>query len=92
MILLNTNEEDLLKLEPILSTNPSFETPNIKLSIYKNRRGSYKGIYLWCHANLGICRIQPMFATTWNHELINIEDIKVIVEDEPTPWEKENKQ
>ena len=82
MILLNVTDEDLVKLEPILGSNHNFETPNIKLSIYKNRRGSYKGVYLWCKADLGICRIQPQFCTTYSHEMVGIEDIKVII-DEP---------
>ena len=55
MILLNVTDEDLVKLEPILANNRNFETPNIKLSVYKNRRGSYKGVYLWCKADLGTC-------------------------------------
>ena len=59
-ILLNVTTEDIEALEPILSSNV-FERPTIKLSIYKNRRGKYKGVILWCKANLGCCRIQPMF-------------------------------
>ena len=82
MILLNVTDEDLVKLEPILANNRNFETPNIKLSVYKNRRGSYKGVYLWCKADLGTCRVQPQFCTTYGHEIVGIEDIKVIV-DEP---------
>lgn len=87
MILLSATSEDLAKLEPILASNPNFKVPNVKMSVYKNRRGSYKGIYLWCNADLGTCRIHPQFATTWHHEMIGIEDIKVIVEDDPAPWE-----
>lgn len=82
MIMLPVSDKDLVKLEPVLSSNPYFQTPNMKISIYKNRRGSYKGIYLWCYADLGVCRIQPQFATKYNGELISIEDIKIIV-DEP---------
>lgn len=82
MILLNVTDEDLVKLEPILTNNSNFEIPNLKLSIYKNRRGSYKGVFLWCKADLGTCRIQPQFCTTYGHEIVGIEDIRVIV-DEP---------
>lgn len=87
MILLNVTNDDLVILEPVLASNPNFKVPNVKMSVYKNRRGSYKGIYLWCNADLGTCRIHPQFATTWHHEMIGIEDIKVIVEDDPAPWE-----
>ena len=90
MILLAVTDEDLVKLDPILESNPRFLKPNLKLSVYKNRRGSYKGCYLWCSADLSTCRIQPQFCTTWNHSLLGIEDIKIIVDDTPAPWEKEN--
>ena len=75
-ILLQVKEKDIQSLEPILSKS-SFDKPVIKMSIYKNRRGRYKGIYLWCKADLGCCRIQPMFATGWDYELIQMDDIKI---------------
>lgn len=55
--------------------------PNIKMSIYKNRRGRYKGIYLWCKADLGCCRIKPLFATDYSYEMINIDDVRIKVEE-----------
>lgn len=81
MILLPVVSKDIEALEPILSTN-AFDAPNIKMSIYKNRRGKYKSIYLWCNAKLGVCRINPMFATDYNYELININDLKITFEEE----------
>jgi replicative DNA helicase len=87
MILLSVTPEDLEKLAPILSSNSNFVTPNIKMSVYKNRRGSYKGCYLFCYANLGTCRIIPQFVTDWRHSLLSIEDIQIIVDDGPAPWE-----
>ena len=89
MILLSVTPEDLVKIEPVLSSNKNLLTPNIKLSIYKNRRGSYKGCYLWCSADLGTCRITPQFCTNWRHEMISIEDIRVIVDGGPAAWEDE---
>lgn len=85
-ILLPVRSDDLVKLEPILNSK-IFEEPVIKISVYKNRRGRYKGIYLWCKANLGTCRIQPMFATTYGYELIEMDDIRITVEDnEPSAF------
>ena len=75
-ILLLAREDDYKGLDKILSTG-TFEKPSIKISIYKNRRGRYKGIYLWCKADLGICRIKPMFATGWDYELIPIDDTRI---------------
>lgn len=80
-ILLNVKEEDIEALESILSSNV-FERPTIKMSIYKNRRGRYKGVILWCKADLGCCRIQPMFCTTYDYEMVAINNIKIIVEEE----------
>lgn len=79
MILLDVTGDDLKKLEGIVG-NSSFEKPTIKMSIYKNRRGRYKGIYLWCKADLGTCRIKPMFATTFGYEILKIDDLQIKVE------------
>lgn len=78
-ILLSVKEEDIDALDSILASN-IFEKPTIKMSVYKNRRGRYKGIIMWCKADLGTCRIQPMFCTTYDYELINMDDVKIIVE------------
>ena len=80
-ILLPVKEKDYQALDDILTTNV-FGRPTIKMSIYKNRRGRYKGIYLWCQADLGTCRIKPMFATGWDYGMINIDDLKIKVEEQ----------
>lgn len=80
-ILLNVSPDDLAKLEEILATGV-FKTPNIKMSIYKNRRGRWKGVYLWCAADLGTCRINPMFATDYSFNILPIEDLKISFEPE----------
>ena len=80
-LLLAAREKDIQSLEPILSKS-TFPKPSIKMSIYKNRRGKYKGIYLWCKSDLGCCRVEPMFATDWSYELIQMDDIKIKLEEE----------
>lgn len=77
-ILLSVTNTDLEKLNSLLVDN-GLETPTIKLSVYKNRRGQYKGIYLWCKANLGTCRIDPMFVTDWRYQLLEVNDLKIEV-------------
>ena len=84
-ILLATTTEDIDNLQQILANN-AFDKPNIKLSIYKNRRGRYKGIYLWCKADLGTCRIKPMFATTYTYEIVQIDNLKIMTT-EPSAFE-----
>lgn len=82
--ILPISDEDLQALSGIIPSFP--KPPNNKISIYKNRRGAYKGIYLWCDADLGTCRIKPMFATDWNYNLISIDDIRVTVEEEKSAF------
>ena len=79
-ILLPVTAEDLESLESIMNSG-IYEKPALKLSIYKNRRGRYKGVYLWCKANLGTCRVEPMFCTSYGYELIPIEDTIIEVDD-----------
>ena len=80
-ILLSVRDDDLVALENILSSN-IFERPTIKMSIYKNRRGRYKGVILWCKADLGCCRIKPMFCTTYDYEMVSMDDIRIKLEEE----------
>ena len=80
MIMLELTQKDRESLAKILSEG-GFEIPTIKISVYKNRRGRWKGIYLWCKANRGICRIEPMFVTKWNYELCEMEDLKIKIRD-----------
>lgn len=78
MIMLEADNDDLIALEDVLAEG-GFERPIIKISIYKNRRGRYKSILLWCKANRNVCKIEPMFATNYNYELVPIEDLKIKV-------------
>lgn len=76
MIMVNVTTDDLEALQPILGPN-GFERPAIKISIYKNRRGKYTNILLWCRDRRGVCKIEPMFVTNYSYELIEIEDLKI---------------
>lgn len=78
MIMLEPSQDDITALEEVLNKG-GFERPSIKISIYKNRRGRYKDILLWCKSDRGTCKIEPMFATNYQYELISIEDLKIKV-------------
>lgn len=80
MIMLELTQKDRDNLQAIVK-KMDIPMPDIKISVYKNRRGRWKGIYLWAKADRGICRIQPMFVTKWNHELIEMEDLKIKIAD-----------
>lgn len=81
LILLPVSKDDLENLKSVLSSN-TFKTPNIKISVYKNRRGKYKGIFLWCNADLGTCRVNPMFCTDFGYNLVKVDDLHINVDDE----------
>ena len=78
MIMLQTSQDDRESLKNIVNSM-GIEMPDIKISVYKNRRGRYKDILLWCKSNRGICRIDPIFVTNYNYELMDIEDLKIHV-------------
>ena len=59
-----------------------FENPVIKISIYKNRRGRYKSVLLWCKPNRGTCRIEPMFMTNYQYQMIPVEDLIINIKQE----------
>jgi hypothetical protein len=81
MIMLEVTEKDKENLLPLVQ-QMGIEMPNIKISVYKNRRGRWKSVYLWCHADRGICRFDPLFVTTWRYELCDIEDLKIHIQDQ----------
>jgi replicative DNA helicase len=77
-IMLLPNEEDREVLKGICEKN-NLVLPNLKISVYKNRRGRYNHIFVWCNADLGTCRIKPIFVTDWNYEIINVPVFKTKV-------------
>jgi replicative DNA helicase len=78
MIMLQVSQDDREALKNIINSM-GIEMPDIKISVYKNRRGRYKDILLWCKSDRGICRIDPIFVTNYNYELMDIEDLKIKV-------------
>ena len=79
MIMLQTSQSDKEALKPLLEKMGHPE-PTIKISVYKNRRGKYKDILLWCRSNRATCRIEPMFVTDYQYELIDVSDIKINID------------
>lgn len=77
-IMLNVTQEDLDKLDNILSEDIT-KIPNIKMSIYKNRRGKYTNCFLWMRANKATARFDGLFLTDWNFNLIDIDETNIHV-------------
>lgn len=77
-MMLETTDKDREALQDICKRG-GFEMPDIKMSVYKNRAGRWKGILVWCKANRGICRIDPIFVTRYDYSLVEMEDFKINV-------------
>ena len=77
-IMLEVTEKDREALAPLVK-RLGVEMPEVKMSVYKNRRGRWKGILVWMKANRGICRMDPLFVTKYSYELVDIEDFKINV-------------
>ena len=79
MLMLDVTAEDIEKLQPIISATPC--PPNVKMSVYKNRRGSYNRIFLWMHADKGTCRYEAMYATDFNYNPIEMDDLRITLDE-----------
>lgn len=79
---LNDNDKtmvgDLMKAFSI--QNPNNLEPTMIRAVYKNRRGKYKGVKVWCHADLGTCRYYALFVTTNDYKILDVMEYDVDVE------------
>lgn len=77
MIILAVSDEDKEGLKSIIANG--YPTPTMKISVYKNRRGRWNRLLVWCSADLGTCRINPLFATDYKYELLSIPETEIKV-------------
>lgn len=85
-IMLNVLDEDKEGLKPLLDKY-RFQEPDLKMAIYKNRGNKYTNMLVWCKANKGTCRIEPIFATDYSYRYLPIEDTEIgVIEKEDKPW------
>ena len=75
-IMLRPTADDLTAINEFCNQT-GLQVPNMKISIYKNRRGRYNHIYLWCYADLSTCRINGLFATEYDYKVIEINDTQI---------------
>lgn len=80
LMILSADQDDLKALDMLIKQN-HFEKPTIKMSVYKNRRGRYKDVLLWCRADLGTCRVEPIFVTDYQYKFIDVPIYKVTVKE-----------
>lgn len=67
---------ELEAIKPILS-HGIYPTPNMIYHLYKCRRGKVTRVKIWLHANLGNCRVQDLFVTTFDNELIPVNKLTI---------------
>ena len=80
-ISLPVTDQDKEALTPFIQAS-CIPMPNIVHHIYKNRRGKFKSVKLWCYGDLATCRVEPLFLTDNDYTTINIEDFEIIVKKE----------
>lgn len=81
MIMLDVTSDDIEKIKPFCDKN-NVPIPNVKMSVYKVRQGRWKSIYLWMNAQKEYCRYNPVFVTDWRYGYIEMEDLKIKVQEE----------
>lgn len=83
-IMLDASQDDLEALKPLIE-NQGYPLPDTKISVYKNRRGKYKDVLLWCVSNKATCKIEPKFVTDYSYSVIDVPAINIQV----TPREED---
>ena len=78
LIMIPVTQDDREKIAP-LCEKLGCEIPTVKTSVYKNRRGRWKDILVWCRDRRANCKIEPMFITDYRFELIKMEDYQITV-------------
>lgn len=73
-IMMDCTPEDLDSIEPIVA-KAGCDMPNVKKSIYKNRRGKTNRVICWMKANKGQCKYETLFVTDYALNHIKSEDI-----------------
>lgn len=79
IITLPTSELDKESLAGYVQSS-CLPMPNIVHHVYKNRRGKFKSVKLWCHSDLATCRVTPLFLTDDEYKPIQIEDLEIVVD------------
>lgn len=88
-LIMPATPDDVKELQPILN-KLGITPPTHYYSFYKNRRGKFKSVRLWCHGNLGICRLDPVFLTDHQYNFIPIDNLVIEIEDEETEFQPTN--
>jgi replicative DNA helicase len=80
IITLPVTGADQEAIQPIIAA-ACMPMPNLVHHIYKNRRGKFKSVKLWCQADFSTCRVEALFMTDDNYKIIEVEDLDIVVEE-----------
>lgn len=75
-IALVPSRSELEAVKPILSKG-FYPTPNMIYHLYKCRRGKITRVKVWLHVNLGNCRVEDLFVTTFDNELVPVDKLTI---------------
>lgn len=67
---------ELEAIKPIIAQG-IYPQPNMIYHLYKCRRGKITRVKVWMHANLGNCRVQDLFVTNFENELIPVNKLTI---------------
>ena len=67
---------ELEAIKPILS-HGIYPVPNMIYHLYKCRRGKITRVKIWLNVNLGNCRIQDLFVTNFDNQLIPVNKLTI---------------
>nr|DAF55157.1 MAG TPA: replicative helicase [Siphoviridae sp. ctZHD14] len=76
-IMVDVVQEDLDALETLLG-GMDVEEPNIKMSVYKNRRGKTNRVILWMKADKGTCRYETLIDKKSGRALVTDFDYNLV--------------
>ena len=71
------SNSELKKVESIIRNKVGIPTPNMCTWIYKIRRGRITRVIIWSVYDLGTMRVNDLFVTTVNFELIDMDFTKI---------------
>lgn len=74
-IMVDCTDEDIRDIEGVLAQHPGMCPPNVKRSVYKNRRGKFNRVICWMRANKGTCRYKTLFVTDFSFKPIDKDEI-----------------
>lgn len=81
-LLLSLSENDKEAYKRLKANVPTNYEPNMVRNVYKNRGNRYNNCKIWCYADLGTCRILPIFCTTNDYEILDVPIFNIRVKEE----------